>query len=499
MPSPASLRKIPSVASLLALDDIRSLLARYPRPVVLEAIRRILDGYRNEALRGEGSERTRENWTALLLAALPAEVAAGEEISFRRVINATGVVVHTNLGRAPLSEEAIRAISDTASGYSNLEFDLGAGTRSRRLVHIERMLLALTGAESVHLVNNNAAAVFLCLAGLARGRDVIVSRGELVEIGGSFRIPEIMAASGANLVEVGTTNRTRLADYESAIGPATAILLKVHRSNFRISGFTEEVPAAELAVLGGKHGIPVMEDLGSGAVFDFAEAGIPGTPTVRQALGQGPGIVTVSGDKLLGGPQAGIIAGRSDLVDPLKKHPLSRALRIDKLSLAALAATLRLYADEKRAAARIPVLRMILEEEGVTRARARRLIARVRREQARLVRRDTSHAGKPGPVPGKASIGGVALTLGVERSFSSPGGGAMPEVEIPTACVAVSPAGIRVEELDARLRTGIPPVVGRITKGRLLLDMRTVRDEELAELAAALAAAAREPAPPTND
>jgi L-seryl-tRNA(Ser) seleniumtransferase len=471
MPSPASLRKIPSVASLLALDDIRSLLACYPRTVILEAIRRILDGYRNEALRGGGGERTREDWTALLLAALPAEVAAGEEISFRRVINATGVVVHTNLGRAPLPEEAIRAISDTASGYSNLEFDLGAGTRSRRLVHVEGMLLALTGAQSVHVVNNNAAAVFLCLAGLARGREVIVSRGELVEIGGSFRIPEIM----------------------------TALLLKVHRSNFRITGFTEEVPAAELAVLGDKLGIPVMEDLGSGAVFDFAEAGIPGTPTVRQALGQGPGIVTVSGDKLLGGPQAGIIAGRSDLVKPLKKHPLSRALRIDKLSLAALAATLRLYADERRAAARVPVLGMILEEEGVTRARARRLITRVRREQARLVSRDASHAGKPGPVSGKASIGGVGLTMRVERSSSSPGGGAMPEVEIPTACVSVSPAGMRVEELDARLRTGIPPVLGRITKGRLLFDMRTVRDEELAELAAALLAAAREPAPPYND
>ncbi len=499
MPSPASLRKIPSVASLLALDDIRSLLACYPRTVILEAIRRILDGYRNEALRGGGGERTREDWTALLLAALPAEVAAGEEISFRRVINATGVVVHTNLGRAPLPEEAIRAISDTASGYSNLEFDLGAGTRSRRLVHVEGMLLALTGAQSVHVVNNNAAAVFLCLAGLARGREVIVSRGELVEIGGSFRIPEIMAASGANLVEVGTTNRTRPADYERAIGPATALLLKVHRSNFRITGFTEEVPAAELAVLGDKLGIPVMEDLGSGAVFDFAEAGIPGTPTVRQALGQGPGIVTVSGDKLLGGPQAGIIAGRSDLVKPLKKHPLSRALRIDKLSLAALAATLRLYADERRAAARVPVLGMILEEEGVTRARARRLITRVRREQGRLVNRDASHGGIPGPASGKASIGGVVLSMRVERSFSSPGGGAMPEVEIPTACVAVSPAGMRVEELDARLRTGIPPVLGRITKGRLLLDMRTVRDEELAELAAALVAAAREPAPPHND
>jgi len=495
MPAPDSVRQIPSVTSLLALNEIRFLLARHPRAVVLGAIRRLLDLYRSEAMRGQGSGRTREDWTSRLLAALPAEVAASGEISLRRVINATGVVVHTNLGRAPLPEEAIRAISETASGYSNLEFDLAGGTRSRRLVHVEKMLLELTGAESVHVVNNNAAAVFLCLAGLARGRDVIVSRGELVEIGGSFRIPEILAASGANLVEVGTTNRTRLADYERVIGPATALLLKVHRSNFRISGFTEEVQTADLASLGDRLGIPVLEDLGSGAVFDFGEAGIPGTPTIKQALDQGPGIVTVSGDKLLGGPQAGIIAGRNDLVEPLKKHPLSRALRIDKLGLAALAATLGLYADERMAAERVPVLGMILESEGAVRARARRAIARVKREQARAARREAASQGGPKPGPGDATAEGGGLTLRMERSFSSPGGGAMPEVEIPTVCITVSHARIRVEELDARLRTGKPPVVGRVAKGRLLLDMRTVRDEELPGLAAALLAASGESAP----
>jgi len=490
MSAPDSLRQIPSVASLLARDEIRSLLARHPRAVVLDAMRKLLDAYRSEALRTKGEGRPREEWTSLLVAALPGVVAAGEKIPLRRVINATGVVVHTNLGRAPLPEEAIRAVSDTASGYSNLEFDLSEGTRSRRLVHVEEMLLALTGAESVHVVNNNAAAVFLCLAALAREREVIVSRGELVEIGGSFRIPEIMAASGANLVEVGTTNRTRLADYERAVGPATALLLKVHPSNFRITGFTEEVPAADLAILGARHGIPVMEDLGSGAVFDFGAAGIPGTPTIRQALSEGPGVVTVSGDKLLGGPQAGIIAGRKGLVEPLRKHPLSRALRIDKLCLAALAATLRLYADEKRAAARIPVLGMILEGEGTTRARARKLIARVRRQEARIVRRDGVSPAPTAPARGEAPSGSGGLALHVESSFSSPGGGAMPEVGIPTACVAVSHARVRVEELEARLRKGDPPVVGRIARGRLLLDMRTVRDGELAGLAAALIAAA---------
>lgn len=442
------------------------MLGRIPRAVVVEAVRRTLSRFRRGAAGGEAADRSRAEWTALLLSRLPAEIAEAEAPSLRRVINATGVVLHTNLGRAPLPEEGIRAAAEVGRGYSNLEFDLASGERSSRLVHVEERILALTGAESAHVVNNNAAAVLLCLAGLARGREVLVSRGELVEIGGSFRIPEIMAESGAVLVEVGTTNRTRLADYEEAVTGRTALLLKVHRSNFRITGFTEEVSAEELAALGGRRGIPVMEDLGSGALFDFSTAGIPGTPTVRQALRQGPGIVTVSGDKLLGGPQAGIIAGRKALVDPLKKHPLSRALRIDKLCLAALSATLALYADERRAVARIPVLGMLTEEERAVRARARKLVRRVR-------------AG-----------GGGGLVLTVERGHSSPGGGAMPEVEIPTSCVAVSHPALRVEELDERLRRGNPPVVSRIGKGKLLLDLRTVRDADLPSLAAALLACA---------
>jgi L-seryl-tRNA(Ser) seleniumtransferase len=402
----------------------------------------------------------------LLLSRLPAEISQMEAPSLRRVINATGIVIHTNLGRAPLCQDAVRAISDAGAGYSNLEFDLASGGRSSRLLHVEGLVLALTGAESAHVVNNNAAAVLLCLAGLARGREVLVSRGELVEIGGSFRIPDILAESGATLVEVGTTNRTRLADYESAVTGRTALLLKVHRSNFSITGFTEEASAAELASLGGRLGIPVMEDLGSGAVFDFSSVGIPGTPTVRQALQQGPGVVTVSGDKLLGGPQAGIIAGRKSIVDPLKKHPLSRALRIDKLCLAALEATLRLYADERRALSRIPVLSMIAEDEKSIRRRARKLVRRV-------------------------SAGGAAgLVLSVEPGHSSPGGGAMPEVLIPTSCVSVAHPRVRVEELEERLRLGDPPVVGRIGKGKLLLDMRTVGDAELPALASAILAAA---------
>ncbi len=468
MSDPDRLRSLPSVSFLLESPGIRKFLLLTPRPVVVDAIRKIVSASREEAAAG-APLRTREEWAAHVLSRLPAEIASAEEPSLRRVINATGIVIHTNLGRAPLPEEAVRAVSSAARGYSNLEFDLASGSRSTRLVHVEDLVLSLTGAEAAHVVNNNAAAVLLCLAGLARGREVLVSRGELVEIGGSFRIPDIMAESGATLVEVGTTNRTRLQDYENAVTSKTALLLKVHRSNFSVSGFTEEVSAAMLGSLGGRLGIPVMEDLGSGAFFDFSSAGIPGTPTVRQALANGPGIVTVSGDKLLGGPQAGIIAGRKVLVDPLKKHPLSRALRVDKLCLAALAATLALYADERRAASRVPVLAMMFEEEKAVRARARKLIRRVR------------------------AAGGAGLLMSVEKADSSPGGGAMPDVLIPTACVAVTCREGRVEDLEERLRRGTPPVVARIGKGKLVLDMRTVRDGEVAELAAALVSAATIP------
>ncbi len=475
MPDADALRRIPSVAFLLETDDVRSLLARHPRAVVVDAIRKRLAAMRREAAASGRGTRSREEWASALLERLPADIAAAEELPLRPVINATGIVIHTNLGRAPLPEEAIRALAATAGRYVNLEYDLAAGCRSSRIAIVEGAILALTGAEAAHVVNTNAAAVLLCRAGLARGRDVIVSRGELVEIGGSFRIPDIMAESGAVLVEVGTTNRTRVEDYERAAGPRTALLLKVHRSNFSMSGFTEDVSAADLAALGARLGVPVMEDLGSGALFDFQAAGIPGTPTVRQALAAGPGVVTVSGDKLLGGPQAGIIVGRKEIVGPLKKHPLSRALRMDKLCLAALAATLRLYADERRAVASVPVLRMMTEPEIRVRARARRLVRMV---------------GRAGVAAAATPEGAGGLVLTVERGVSSPGGGAMPDVEIPTACVSVSHPAVRVERLEERLRSGIPPVVARVARGKLLLDMRTVADGELRALAAALVAAA---------
>jgi len=465
MPDPQGLRALPSVSSLLASDAARRLLRVHPRSVVVDSLRRAV-GAARAAAAGERVSLSREEWSERVLSILPGEIVSREALPIRRVINAAGVIVHTNLGRAPLPEEALAAVADTSRGYSNLELDLAAGERSSRLAHVEETLRALTGAECAHVVNNNAAAVLLCLAGHARGREVIVSRGELVEIGGSFRVPDIMAESGARLVEVGTTNRTRLSDYENAVTGQTALLLKVHRSNFSVHGFTEEVCAADLARLGARAGIPVMEDQGSGALIDLAPFGIPGAASLRQVLAAGPGLVTASGDKLLGGPQAGIIVGKEDLVAPLKRHPLSRALRVDKMCLAALSAVLRLYADERRARDRVPVLRMLLEPEERVRARARRLVRAIR-------------------------ASGSSLVLVIERGGTSPGGGALPDIFLPTACVAVSHPRIPEAAIEARLRRGTPPVVARVAKGKVLLDLRTVRDDEVPLLAAATIAAGK--------
>jgi L-seryl-tRNA(Ser) seleniumtransferase len=465
MPDPRALRTLPSVASLLASPASGAFLRSHPRTVVADAFRDLLAAAR-AGIDEERVALSREEWSDRILSMLPGEIASREALPMRRVINAAGVIVHTNLGRAPLPEEAVAAVVDTARGYSNLEFDLAAGERSSRLSLVEGMLRARTGAECAHVVNNNAAAVLLCLAGHARGREVIVSRGELVEIGGSFRVPDIMAESGARLVEVGTTNRTRLSDYENAVTGQTALLLKVRRSNFSVHGFTEEVCAADLALLGARAGIPVMEDQGSGALIDLSPHGIPGAGSLRQALSAGPGIVTASGDKLLGGPQAGIILGKEDLVAPLKKHPLSRAMRVDKMCLAALSAVLRLHADERRARERVPVLRMLLEPEERVRARARRLVRALR-------------------------ASGSVLSPVIERGGTSPGGGALPDIFLPTACVAVSHPRIPEAVLEERLRRGTPPVVARIGKGKVLLDLRTVRDDEVPELAAAVLAAGK--------
>jgi L-seryl-tRNA(Ser) seleniumtransferase len=369
----------------------------------------------------------------------------------RRVLNATGVVVHTNLGRAPLPEAALDRVREVGRGYSNLEYDLSAGTRGSRQDHVAGILRRVTGAEAALVVNNNAAGVLLALAALAEGRDVLVSRGELIEIGDGFRIPDVLARSGARLVEVGTTNRTRAADYEQAIGPETAVLLRVHQSNFRLVGFTELPSLAELAKVAQRHELPLVDDLGSGALSPSNTALLREEPSVLESLEAGADLVCFSGDKLLGGPQAGIVVGNAELVERLRRHPLQRAVRADKLTLAALEGTLALYLEPERALHEVPVLRMALEDADAVRGRAVRL---------------------------------AELTGGeVEETVGRIGGGALPLAELPSFACAVE------EELAAPLRAGEPPVVGVVRDGRLLLDCRTLSDAEAEEVAAAVSTA----------
>jgi L-seryl-tRNA(Ser) seleniumtransferase len=423
------LRDLPSVDELArGVDD----------PLAVDAARAVLDRAREEIRAGADpgnlSDRLRD------------ELRDARTMRLRRTINATGVVIHTNLGRAPLAEAALDAARAAGAGYSNLEYDLSAGLRGSRQDHAAAILRRLTGAEAALVVNNNAAAVLLALAALAEGREVLVSRGELIEIGDGFRIPDVLARSGARLREVGTTNRTRGADYRSAITDETAVLLRVHRSNFRVVGFTEQPSVPELAQVARRHGLPLVDDLGSGAFRRFEDE-----PTARDSLAEGADLACFSGDKLLGGPQAGIVVGRADLVERLRRHPLQRALRADKLTLAALEATLRLYLDPERAVREIPVLRMLAAPAKDVRARAERL--------ASLVGGD------------------------VEQTVARAGGGALPLAEIPSYACAVH------EDLAAPLRAADPPVVGVVRDGRLLLDCRTVSDAEVDEIAAAVAAA----------
>lgn len=458
-------RQIPSVNELLSRPAVQALLAQWPRAAVVLALRDLTADLRASLQTAAGEGNGGEGGEAALQLlkdgkALSAELARRLTTrNLRRVINATGVILHTNLGRAPLPREALAALEEVGLYYSNLEYDLEAGERGSRHAHVERLLCRLTGAEAALVVNNNAAAVLLCLDTLAVGREVIVSRGELVEIGGSFRIPEVMARTGARLVEVGTTNKTHPRDYEDAITSETALLLKVHPSNFRVVGFTREVEREELVEIGHRHGLPVMEDLGSGVLVDLAPFGLPSEPTVQKSVTAGLDLVTFSGDKLLGGPQAGVIVGRADLVARLARNPLARALRIDKLTLAALEATLRLYLTPELALQRIPTLALLVEPEEEVRARAEEL--------ARLLR-----------------AAGLEREAGVEvvADPSEAGGGALPTAHLAGWAVALSPRGVKVEDLECRLRAGSPPVVARLQQDRLFLHLRTVRDEELIPL-----------------
>ena len=458
------LRSLPKVDE--CLKDLEPVLAAdIPQIIVKSAIQQCIERQRVRILEGgTGDELSGDEWRQLFLD----EIANRVKANFRRVINGTGVVIHTNLGRSLLSRKAAAALVQAGAFYSNLEFDLATGKRGSRYSLVEKIICDLTGAEAALVVNNNAAAVLLVLDTLAKGTEVIVSRGQLVEIGGSFRIPDVMAKSGARLVEVGATNRTHLFDYERAITPATSLLLRVHTSNFRIIGFTSEVPAEEMVALGRRHGLLVMEDLGSGCLVDLSRYGLPREPTVQEIVKAGVDVVTFSGDKLLGGPQAGIIVGRKEVVDRIKKNPLNRALRIDKFTLSSLEMVLREYFDTEVALKNIPTLNMLTADPVVIKRRAQALIRRV----------------------GKKVEGRCSLSL--YATVSRVGGGAMPEYGIPSWAVSLAPHDTGVNILEKDFRDLPVPLIGRIEDERYLLDMRTIQEQEIPMVADILIAYFRE-------
>lgn len=427
---------------------MKSLLERHPRRVVVDAVRSTVDAARVE----EAAPRTQEQWIESIAAAVRSNTLP----SLRRVFNATGVILHTNLGRAPIADDAVRAVREIAEGSSNLEYDIDSGRRGSRYSHCVGLLRQLTGAEDALVVNNCAAALVLALNTLARRKEVLVSRGELVEIGGSFRIPDIMASGGSRLVEVGTTNRTHEDDYRRAITPKTGAFVKVHRSNFTIEGFTADVGVESLAFIASEHGIPVIYDLGSGLLLPLDAYGLAGEPTAASALASGATLVLMSGDKLLGGPQAGIILGDAGSIARMRRNPLARALRIDKLTLAALEATLRLYLEPERALREIPVLAMLTTSADDIESRAQRLAGSLRES---------------------------GIDAMVVNSSASVGGGAFPTVEIPSFAVALN---YNADSAEKRLRLGEPPVIGRIAEGRLILDLRSVVPRDDGALGAAI-------------
>jgi len=443
-------RNLPSVSGLLEKTEVRQLLVRHPRSLVVDAIRQTLDEIRLSP--GETDSEA-------VLESILDRVDELARPSLRPLINATGIVLHTNLGRAPLAEAAIAAVAETARGYTNLEYDVEEGRRGSRYTHCVSLLRELTGAEDAMVVNNCAAALVLTLSALARGRDVLLSRGELVEIGGSFRVPDIMGRSGATLVEVGTTNRTHLDDYARAIGPRTGAIAKVHRSNFSIVGFVADVGVAQLVPLASEHNVPIIHDLGSGLLMSLDEYGLSGEPTASDALAAGAAVVLMSGDKLLGGPQAGIILGKHYAIERLKKDPFARAMRVDKMTIAALGATLALYRDPARALRLIPTLAMITAPATELRKRCEAVAGELR---------------------------AATIAVDVVETVASVGAGAFPTRELPSFGVALSGNAAMLEQ---KLRAGIPPVIGHISDERVILDFRSIPAESDADLTSAIARA----------
>lgn len=454
-------RALPSVDKVLdALADDSS-LAEIPRPLIRDHVNGFLDVCREE-IRGDVYSEPEQLALDALLPRLTAYVRVKSKPHFCRVLNGTGVVVHTNLGRSLMAEAAVDAVRDVCANYSNLEFDLATGERGSRYSHVEEIICKVTGAEAGLVVNNNAAAVMLVLDTFCKGHEVIVSRGQLVEIGGSFRIPEVMEKSGARLVDVGATNRTHLRDYENAITEETAALLKVHTSNYRIVGFHKEVTLEELVELGKKHNLPVIEDLGSGILSDLNGLGLGDEPTVQQVVAAGPDVVTFSGDKVLGGPQAGIIVGSKEYIDRIKRNPMNRALRIDKMTLAALEATLRLYTDPDLAREKVPTLNMITADPADLKRKARRLANRIKRDCG--------------------DVFGISTVAGESRV----GGGSFPERPLPTTLVRLECKTISASTLKQRLLATEPPLVGRLEDDAFCLDPRTLHDKEFTLVTEAL-------------
>jgi L-seryl-tRNA(Ser) seleniumtransferase len=438
---------------LVVLDADRD-MADLPRLLVKDLVNEFLDLCREEIRSGIITEQKQLALDALL-PRLMAYVRSKARPHFRRVLNATGVVIHTNLGRSLLAKSAIDAVVEACGYYSNCEFDLSTGKRGSRYSHVEKILCDITGAEAAVVVNNNAAAVFIMLETLAKGKEVVVSRGQLVEIGGSFRIPDVMSKSGAILKEVGATNRTHVHDYENAIGDSTGALMRVHTSNFRVVGFTKEVSLSELRELGDRYDLPVIEDLGSGTLYSLQGEGLVGEPTVQQVVADGADVVSFSGDKVLGGPQAGIIIGRKEYIDRIKSNQVLRAMRIDKMTLAALEATLRLYLDMDEARRKIPTLRMITASQEALKSKARRLADAIRGEL------------------------GDTVLVGMKKGFSRVGGGAFPEYDLPGTMVTVVPKDISVGDLKEALLDTDPPLVARIEDDAFMLDPRTLASTEL--------------------